>query len=99
MEKKEYTPHPIDTRDVSLPPDLLRLAGVLAKNVHEVWAQSRISQGWHYGVKRDDTAKTHPCLIPFEDLPEVEKDYDRDTALETLRLIVKLGYKITGPVE
>ncbi|MBR5780829.1 MAG: Ryanodine receptor Ryr, partial [Bacteroidales bacterium] len=43
-----------------------------------------------------DTLKTHPCLIPYEELPEVEKAYDRDTALGTLKLIKKLGFKITA---
>ena len=67
----------------------------LAKNVHEVWAQSRISQGWSYGAERNDELKQHPCLVPYEELPEVEKDYDRNTALETLKLILKIGFKIT----
>jgi ryanodine receptor 2 len=59
-----------------------------------VWAQSRIEQGWSYGEERNDALKTHPCLIPYEELPEVEKAYDRDTALGTLKLIRKLGFKI-----
>ena len=66
----------------------------MAKNVHEVWAQSRIEQGWSYGEERNDILKQHPCLIPYEELPEVEKTYDRDTALGTLKLISKLGFKI-----
>ena len=67
----------------------------MAKNVHEVWAQSRMEQGWTYGEKRDDTLKTHPCLVAYEDLPEIEKAYDRDIALGTLKLISKLGFKIS----
>jgi ryanodine receptor 2 len=66
----------------------------MAKNVHEVWARSRIEQGWSYGEERNDILKQHPCLIPYEELPEVEKAYDRDTALGTLKLISKLGFKI-----
>ena len=66
----------------------------MAKNVHEVWARSRIEQGWSYGEERNDILKQHPCLIPYEELPEVEKVYDRDTALGTLKLISKLGFKI-----
>ena len=62
--------------------------------MHEVWAQSRIMQGWTYGNERSDALKQHPCLIPYEELPEVEKAYDRDNALETLKLISKLGFKI-----
>ena len=85
----------MDTSDVQLPKELDELVEQMSKNVHEVWAQSRMSQGWTYGEQRNDTLKTHPCLIPYEDLPEVEKAYDRDTALGTLKLIVALGFKIT----
>ena len=85
----------MDTSDVQLPQELNELVEEMAKNVHEVWAQSRISQGWTYGPERSDALKHHPCLVPYEDLPEVEKAYDRDTALGTLRLICKLGFKIT----
>ena len=92
---KSYVPQPMDTSDVQLPYELNVLVEQMAKNVHEVWAQSRINQGWTYGEERSDALKTHPCLIPYEDLPEVEKDYDRDTALGTLKLINKLGFKIS----
>lgn len=66
----------------------------LAKNVHEVWAKGRVEQGWTYGEERDDTLKKHPCLVPYEDLPEEEKAYDRNTAIETLKFITKMGFKI-----
>ena len=85
----------MDTRDVQLSEDLNVLVEQMAKNVHEVWAQSRIEQGWIYGEERNDALKHHPCLVPYEELPEVEKAYDRDTALETLKLICKLGFKIS----
>lgn len=92
--KKNYVPQPMDTSDIQLPEDLNVLIEQMGKNVHEVWAQSRIKQGWRYGNERSDALKQHPCLIPYEELPEVEKAYDRDTALETLKLISKLGFKI-----
>ena len=85
----------MDTSDVQLPQDLNELVEEMAKNVHEVWAQSRMDQGWTYGIERNDVLKHHPCLIPYEELPEVEKAYDRDTAMGTLKLICKLGFKIT----
>lgn len=94
MEKR-YVPQPMDTSDVQLPEELNELVERMAKNVHEVWAQSRIEQGWVYGQERSDAFKTHPCLVPYEDLPEIEKAYDRDTALGTLKLICKLGFKIS----
>lgn len=92
--KTNYTPKPICTNDILLPDDLMTLVEDMAKNVHEEWAQSRIEQGWTYGEERSDALKQHPCLIPYEELPEVEKDYDRNTALSTLKLIRKLGFKI-----
>ena len=93
--KKDYVPQPIDTSDIRLPEELNVLIEQMAKNVHEVWAQSRMEQGWTYGEERSDVLKQHPCLIPYEELPEVEKAYDRDTALGTLKLISKLGFKIS----
>lgn len=94
MNKKNYKPQPVDTKDVVLPEDLKQLAEIIAKNVHEVWSSSRMKDGWTFGEKRDDTEKKHPCLVPYEELPESEKDYDRQTSLETLKLISKLGFKI-----
>ena len=93
--KKNYVPQPMDTKDVQLPEELDTLVEIVAKNVHEVWAQSRMEQGWTYGAERSDVLKQHPCLVPYEELPEVEKAYDRDTALGTLKLICKLGFKIS----
>ncbi|MBQ5855155.1 MAG: Ryanodine receptor Ryr [Alistipes sp.] len=90
-----YLPQPMDTSDVVLPDQLNDLVEQMAKNVHEVWAKSRMEQGLTYGAERNDALKHHPCLVAYEDLPEVEKAYDRDTALETLKLITKLGFKIS----
>ena len=92
---KKYEPKPLYTEDVKLPQDLLELTETLARNVHEVWAETRISQGWKYGEQRNDELKTHPCLVPYEELPEEEKKYDRDTSIGTLKLIIKLGFKIS----
>lgn len=98
-EEIMYKPEPIDTTDVVLPDDLLALTERIARDVHEVWALSRIREGWKYGEKKDSTAKTTPCLVPYEELPEEEKAYDRNTALHTLRTIVKLGYTISKTAE
>lgn len=91
----KYKPNPIDTTDVTLSDELSALAEQLAKNVHEVWAENRFKQGWKYGAHRNDDHKEHPCLVPYEELPETEKKYDRDTAISTLKLITKLGYNIS----
>ena len=95
MKINNYTPQPIDTSDVRLPIELETLVEQMSKNVHEVWAETRIKQGWTYGPERNDALKKHPCLIPYEKLPEEEKDYDRNTSISTLKLIMKLGFKIT----
>ena len=89
-----YKPQPIDTSDIELDQDILELSELIAKNTHEVWSEGRIKEGWSYGETRDDAKKNHPCLIPYEELPESEKEYDRNTSLETLKLIIKLGYTI-----
>ena len=91
---KEYTPAPLDTSDVELPAELYALSEKIAENVHEVWAAGRMAEGWVYGPEKDGAKKTTPCLVPYGDLPEAEKAYDRQTAFETLKLIVKLGYRI-----
>lgn len=90
-----YEPKPIDTSDVQLSSELLELTEKIAENVHDVWAAGRIEQGWTYGTERNDEVKTTPCLVPYSKLPDSEKEYDRNTALETLKLIIKLGYKIS----
>ncbi len=95
MDKTKYTPQPIDTTDVVLPVELEQLVEEMSKNVHEVWAETRIKQGWEYGEQRNDELKTHPCLVPYEDLPEEEKEYDRNTSIGTLKLIMKLGFNIS----
>ena len=95
MKEKKYIPNPIDTSDVKLPTELEPLIEKMSKNVHDVWAETRISQGWTYGKERNDEKKTHPCLIPYEELPDNEKEYDRNTSIGTLKLIMKLGFNIS----
>ena len=90
-----YKPNPIDTSKIELPEDLLELTEKIAENVHENWAVGRIAEGWTYGEARDDKKKTTPCLVPYSELTDSEKEYDRVTAIQTLKLIVALGYKIS----
>ena len=89
-----YEPRPIDTSGVELPPDVLELAERLAEHVHDVWSCQRLAEGWRYGPQRDDRRKEHPDLVPYAALSESEKDYDRNTALQTLAAIIALGYRI-----
>lgn len=89
-----YQPKPINTSSITLPKELQDLLELLSYNTHEVWAQQRLEDGWGYGAERDDENKRHPCLIPYEELSETEKAYDRNTAREVLKVILASGFKI-----
>ena len=89
-----YNSTPISTEGITLPSELGALVEQLAKNNHDHWARQRIEAGWTYGPQRDDARKTHPDLVPYGDLPEDEKEYDRTSVVETLKVILKLGYEI-----
>ena len=89
-----YIPKPIDTADITLSAELQELTEEMARNVHEVWSRTRINDGWTYGPERNDAQKKHPCLVPYDELPESEKEYDRNTSQETLKLILKLCFEI-----
>lgn len=89
----------MDDTSVELPKGMDELVESLARNVHEVWAANRIAEGWTYGPVRDDDKKETPCLVPYEDLPEIEKAYDRNTAIGTLKYIVANGFEIVKKTE
>ena len=89
-----YEPKPIDTSGVELPASLTMLIEKLAANTHDVWAQGRINEGWTYGQCRDDENKKHPCLVPYDDLTDSEKEYDRKTAAEAIKAVICFGYTI-----
>lgn len=89
-----YTPTPMDTAGVVLNDEILSLTERIAENVHDVWAQGRISEGWIYGPEKDAKRKETPLLVPYSQLPESEKTYDRNTAMETIKMIILLGYEL-----
>jgi hypothetical protein len=89
-----YVPQPIDTSRVRLPPEITDLMEKLARNAHDHWAKQRMAEGWTYGPSRDDARKKHPCLVPYEQLPDSEREYDRTAARETLKAIIASGYRI-----
>jgi len=91
-----YSPKTVDTSHVSLTPDLEELVERLAQNNHDHWARKRIEEGWQYGETRNDAEKTHPDLVPYDQLTESEKEYDRKTVIEVLKTITALGYKVTN---
>ena len=85
--KLDYTPEPMDLSSVDLPESLIQLSERIA-------AKARMDEGWTYGGKRDDIHKKHPCLVPYDELPEEEKEYDRNTAMNTIKMVKKLGFRI-----
>ena len=93
-DMKTYNPRPIDLSDVQLTEDLNELREAIAENAHEVWAVERQAQGWSFGPERNDEKKENPCMVPYSQLPEKEKDFDRNMAMDTIKLLKKLGYDI-----
>ena len=92
-----YTPKPIDVSHVTISADLEKLIERVAENVHELWAEQRIKEGWKWGPRRDDAARQHPGLVPYTDLSESEKEYDRITTRGVLKSVLALGYRIQPP--
>ena len=90
----KYRPDPIDTSKLRLTDDVAELVELLAQNNHDVWARQRMAEGWRYGPRRNDSKKEHPGLVPYKELSESEKDYDRNTVAETLKTVIALGYRI-----
>ena len=88
----EYEPEPIQLDDVTLSENFIELREAIAENLHDVWSEARIKEGWTYGPKRDDEKKQHPDLIPYCALADSEKEYDRLMAWNTIKLVKKLGY-------
>lgn len=90
----DYEPQPVDLGSIELTDDLQELQEAIAENAHEVWAAARMREGWTYGPVRDDTNKKHPDLIPYSALPDSEKEYDRQMAFDTIKLVKKLGFDL-----
>jgi len=93
----DYQPEPLQTDHIILDDGLLALVELLAENAHDIWASQRISDGWVFGLERNDELRCHPCLVPYSQLPEVEKEYDRKTVLGTIRAMLALGFEVLGP--
>lgn len=89
-----YEPYPIHLDDITLDEDLSELQEAIAENAHEIWAKARTDQGWTYGPERTDQKKETPDMVPYCNLPESEKLYDREMAMQTLKLVKKLGFEI-----
>ena len=92
--KEVYHPNPVDASDVSFSPEFDEILEIIAKNVHDTWAQQRIKEGWRWGLNKDDREKTTPLLVPYEELQEEEREYDRITARQTIKQLLMHGYRI-----
>ena len=93
-DKFVYEPYPIHLDDITLDENLSELQEAIAENAHEIWAKARTDQGWTYGPERNDQKKETPDMIPYCNLPESEQLYDREMAMQTLKLVKKLGFEI-----
>lgn len=89
-----YNPQPINVADIDLDVSLEELTEAIAENAHDIWARARMDEGWVYGPVRNDSLKQHPDLVPYSQLPDSEKEYDRIMAMNTLRLVRRLGFDI-----
>jgi len=89
-----YNPSPLNTEDVILTAELLSVVELIAENIHDEWSLKRICDGWRYGPERCDNKKHNPCIVPYSNLPESEKAYDRISTITTIKLLLALGYKI-----
>jgi hypothetical protein len=43
---------------------------------HEAWLKQKTDDGWRYGSTKDPVAKTHPCLVPYDQLPREQQVKD-----------------------
>jgi ryanodine receptor 2 len=91
-----YAPEPV-AASVPLPAPLAGVTERLAERIHDAWAARRLEEGWTRGPRRDDARKTHPGLVPYDELPESEKEYDRQTARAAILTLLALGYRVVPP--
>ena len=96
-DDRGYNPQPINVEDIDLDASLEELTEAIAENAHDIWARARMDEGWTYGPVRDDAKRHHPDLVPYSQLPDSEKEYDRIMAMNTLRLVHRLGYTLSPP--
>ncbi len=94
MNIKNYNPHPKNIENITISDELNDLLEKIAENIHDMWALTRMEKGWTYGKERDDILKQHPCLIPYNQLSEEEKTFDRKTAHVTIKTLINLGFVI-----
>lgn len=99
----DYEPCPIDVADIELDPALTQLTEAISETAHEIWSSDRKKQGWKWGPKRKEEVLPdgsvdlrNPDLKPYNLLTSQEQDYDRKMAIDTIRLVQLLGYKLVN---
>ena len=92
---KEYVPSPIHTEHIALSNEMKEVVRLLSRNTHEIWSSQRLRDGWRYGRERDDRQKLHPCLVSYEELDEIERNYDQEIVEQVIKGLMVLGYEIT----
>ncbi|WP_250033861.1 RyR domain-containing protein [Paractinoplanes maris] len=90
-----WVPDLHDTAALTLPPAVVTDLEQLAEHVHNVWGSKRLADGWRYGPERSTAERTMPSLVPYADLPEDERDYDRELVTETVKMLLRLGYRVS----
>ena len=88
-------PFPCSTSAAALPPALLRLSYLLAKDAHDAAAATRIAEGWHWGPVRDEAGLADPALLALEWLPRPAVEAAADTAAAAVHFACALGYVIS----
>jgi len=83
-----------EVMDEAVPARLEQDLEILAETEHNHWMVERMLNGWRYAKKRDNPKKLHPLLIPYAQLPETEKDKDREAIREYVKLVGEAGFII-----
>lgn len=78
-----------------LPEEYEAIREEVAASVHDAWTKEKIADGWKAADHRDAVQKLDDRLIPYNELPEEEKKYDRATAEAAIRALLSCGYEIT----
>src|SRR4030067_861572 len=92
-----YEAKSLDLTNVQISADLVKLVERLAEITHDNWVRQRLADGWRHGQRRDDVQKEHPCIVPYDDLPESEKEYDRKISLGVVQAMIASGYRVESP--
>ncbi|SCZ14344.1 RyR domain-containing protein [Rhodococcus erythropolis] len=76
----KVSPHwddaPQEQRASAIEGVIAAMRGATPRQLHESWLEFKASGGWIYGPEKDEVARTHPCFVPYDELPEEQKSKD-----------------------